>query len=244
MVPPVSDLSSWPRRFYTDGHGAPGALWVVVGQFRALRLDSKRYRTEGLPDGLTMEKHLKGGSTFPDFVFGATWAEVAKADHPGLLDRARKAPEAVVIDGTIQRYDDLDYLRDLVGLFDRGAVAVCDVLAFKWWTRETFLHQLWQPRRPMPFQHISILQSPQHDGRVWLHTRGMRLFGRPDLSVWGVRPHEIESVVELINTVIGLFAEGADLADGSTLADGKVRFCLRGGLEDPAFHNHYLEVLR
>lgn len=244
----MNDLPTWPRRYYTDGHGAPGLVWAVFGQFRPLRLESLRYRTEGLPDGLSFEKQLKGGAAFPDVLFRDTWAEVANADRPGLLDLARKAPEAYLITGTVQRYDDLDYLRDLVGLvaclFDRGAVAICDVSAFKWWDRTSFLHQLWMPKRPMPFQHVSILQSVQPDGAYWLHTRGMRLFGRPDVSVRGVGADEIEPVVELINTLIGLFAEGGHLDDGATLADGRVRVQLRGGLDDPAFNNRYLEVIR
>lgn len=241
----MHDLQSWPRRSYTGNVGAPAPVWVVLGSFQPLRLDSAQYRTQGLPDGMQMLKVLKGQRGFPDHVFQATWAEMANQDHPGLLAQAREAPEAWLLEGTVQDGTSLDYLRDLIGLvaclFDRGARAVVDVLAFKWWDRESFLHQLWMPRRPMPFQHVTILASPRPDGLLWVHTRGMRLFGRPDVSVPRVEPADVERVTEALNDLIVLFTEGGWLPDGSALA-GTAR--LRGGLEDPGFHNTYLEVVR
>lgn len=220
---------------------------MVYGAFRPIRLESARFRTDGLPDGLELIKVLKGSRNFPDFAFRDTWEEVAGHDFPGLLDQVRKAPEAYILQGTVQDPSTLDYLRDLVGLvtclFDRGGIGIVDVLAYKWWDRTAFEHQLFHPRRPMPFQHISILQSLQPDGRVWLHTRGMRLFGRPDISIRDVGLQHFEQQVECINALIARFAEGEVLRDRTRLPDGR-RLVLQGSLRDPAFHNHYFEVLR
>ena len=100
----------------------------------------------------------------------------------------------------------------------------------------------------MPFQHISILQTPQSDGLVWLHTRGMRLFGRPDVSMHGVRPEDVGAVAEILNRFIGAFSQGAVVEDREEfsleLLPGRAVCELRGDLEDPLFHNVHLEVLR
>lgn len=247
----MSDLVTWPRRNHSAGGGLPSVLWVVFGQFKPLRLDSATYRTAGLPLGMEKVPYLKGEEGFPDFVFRNTWEEVGLNEHPGVLDRARRAPEAIVLRGSARDDGTLDYLRDLVGLttclLDRGGIAVVDVMAFKWWSPDAFRHQLFLPRRPMPYQHVSILQSKQPDGRWWLHTRGMRLFGRPDFSVPNLLDDGVDAAVEVVNELIGRLAQGEVLRDGavSILALPNVRASVhhRGSLDDPAFNNVFIEVV-
>lgn len=246
------DLPTWPRRSHVEGAGRAYVHWVVFGHFRPLHLDPASYRSRGAPIGVHQERVARDDDGFPRFVFVDTWAAIAEQDHPGLLDRVARAPQAVVLEGAIAHDRTLDYLRDLIGLvtclLDGGGVGVCDVLALKWWTPEAFQHQLFTPRRPMPFQHVSILASPEPGGRIWLHTHGMRLFGRPDVSIRSVAPEEVEPLVEVINRFIAAFAEGMAIGEGEEVVVEMLKGAWvchhRGTPDDPLFHNVYLEVSR
>lgn len=246
------ELPSWPRPHLEAEVGRPYVHWLVFGHFRPLELDRASYRTRGVPEGLRFERLTPDHPEWPAFVLRDTWAEIAYQDFPGLIEAAARAPQVAVLEGPIADHGTLDYLRDLVGfvtcLVDRGGVAVADVLAFKWWSPAAFHHQLFAPRRPMPFQHVSILASPQPDGRIWLHTRGMRLFGCPDVSVRSVEPREVEAVVEVVNRFIGAAAEGRVVTDGEEIPvemlSGTWVCHHRGGVDDPTFLNLHIEVVR
>jgi hypothetical protein len=245
------ELPSWPRRLYAEDGGRPYVYWLVFGHFRPLELHPASYRSHGVPDGVRHERIEREDPNFPAFVLRDTWAEIAWQDYPGLLDAVARAPQVTVLEGAVTSASTLDYLRDLVGvvtcLLDRGGVGVVDVLAHKWWSPEAFRHQLFAPRRPMPFQHVSILASPAPDGTAWMYTRGMRIFGRPDVSVRAVRPEQTEAFVEMFNRFIAASAEGLVVHEGDEVAiemlPGSWLCHHRGRLDDPMFHNVHLEVV-
>ena len=78
------------------------------------------------------------------------------------------------------------------------------------------------------------------------HTRGMRKFGRPDLSVRGVNPAYQELAIELCNRFIELQAFGHVIPEGQKvrlkgLPDGMT--CRHSGsFEDPDFNNTHVEI--
>src|SRR5439155_26535071 len=83
-------------------------------------------------------------------------------------------------------------------------------------------------------------------GRLWLHTRGLRKFARPDLSLRGAPEPLPKSAVDLIRRFIGLQILGGQVLEGhqiriSGLPDGMT--CHHAGdLEDPDFNNVHIEI--
>ena len=86
-----------------------------------------------------------------------------------------------------------------------------------------------------------ILVSEDDAETTWLHTRGMRQYGRPDLSVRGVGSSHIDAVTQMIERFIDLQANGGVIPDGEEIRmrglppGGVCRH--RGSLDDPDFNN-------
>ena len=81
---------------------------------------------------------------------------------------------------------------------------------------------------------------------IWLHTRGLRKFGRPDISVRPVPLAYVEPVIGLLNRFIELQALGGLIADGQEIRMKDLpagMICRHAGdLEDPDFNNVHVEI--
>ena len=62
--------------------------------------------------------------------------------------------------------------------------------------------------RPLLFYVVFGVKDGE-DKTVWLHTRGMRKFGRPDISLEQVESSKIETAAQIINQMIYYGAAGA-----------------------------------
>jgi hypothetical protein len=81
-------------------------------------------------------------------------------------------------------------------------------------------------------------------GRSWVHTRGMRKFGRPDISLRNVPDRDIDRAGQLCERLADMQALGAHFVDGQSLeAEGLPGLVakLGGDLEHPDFNNTYVE---
>jgi hypothetical protein len=145
----------------------------------------------------------------------------------------------------------LDYFRDAVGLvmalLESGGIGVFDPHMFKWWSPEEWRQSAFDPAGPVPRHHVVILTSEDSEpGLKWYHTRGMRKFGRPDLSVHAVTPDIQAGVEDLFNRFIEMLAFGAVVPDGQPIRMASLpqgwRCFHRGTLEDPDFNNTHLEI--
>jgi hypothetical protein len=91
-----------------------------------------------------------------------------------------------------------------------------------------------------------ILVSEEPNGTEWVHTRGLRKFGRPDLSVHGVSLLNKPGVIDLCNRFIELQAFGGAILEGQeirmqSLPPG-MRCHRRGDVDDPDFNNVHVEI--
>ena len=105
--------------------------------------------------------------------------------------------------------------------------------------KETFF----EPDHPQPHRHVMIYYSEDRTG-VWLHTRGMT-FGRPDLSVRGVRPEDVDHAAAMCNELIDFQADGGLLSDGQVVRHPPLGgFVARyaGDRDDPEFNNVHVEL--
>lgn len=240
----------WEREFYQPESGDAVLSFVVFGELVAdMEVSASEYRTSGPPKGTEME--LFSRREHGDWIDGFTGGYLGAllAEDKILEERVKTAPTVALLQGEVEDPETLDYLRDAVGvvtaLLDSGGVAVLDAVALRWWTPEEWREAIFDPSAPEPIEHVSLLASEEEDG-FWLHSRGLRKFGRPDLSVRGLKEDGLEIFAGLFESLIVTLAGGATIPDGQRLRIGGTKIemesNLAGALDDPDFDNVHYEL--
>lgn len=242
---------AWSRPAHAPGGGDAFLFYVVFGVAPgSLEISRSTYRFRGVPQGIDVQAYGPDQATVVrSFRTGPLWTDLG-ARRPSLAASVAAADSCVVVVGTVPDPQDLLYLRDVVGLvtslLDRGAVAVLDPQGFAWWEPVEWRREIFELDGADPHRHVIILTSEDGPGTKWFHTRGLRKFGRPDVSLHGVTPAREAAATELCNRFIGLQAFGGIVPEGQEirmagLPEGAV--CRhRGTLEDPDFNNVHLEI--
>jgi hypothetical protein len=250
---PLSNTSIWIRPYWAPGDEHAVLLFFVFGQFQQeLRIPAARFGSKGLPDGVELFRYphdtLRQWEGYP---LAGALGELLENDHPQAFAAAAKAPEVLSVRGRLEDADSLDYLRDTLGvlaaLYDIGAVAVADPQILS-----LFDHDAWHARFLIEGgaparNHVLILCDPDPqagDVHFWVRTRGMRKFGRPDISIRGVPPTQTNAAGELCLRLVERQVMGAHFKDGQELEieglPGLLRARRAGSLEDPQFNNTHI----
>ena len=245
------DLQDWPRPHYTPGGAAPFLFYVVFGAaVEDLRLSRKKYRCDEIPPGLeTLSYGPDSAEVVERFRNGLLWDALRESD-PALAGEIANQRRCVIVRGILRDAPSLNDFRNTIGLLtcllDHGGIGICDPQSLAWWSPREWRRKVFDPALPSPHEHVVILFSEEADGTRWFHTRGLRKFGRPDLSMHNV-PHEhADSVVRMFNRFIEFQALGGLIAEGQAvhmppLPDGIS--CAHGGSEDdPDFNNVHVEL--
>lgn len=245
-------LDDWPRRYFSPGGDTPFLFYVVFGcDTRELGLSRSKYRCDSIPEGLQVHDYGPGRhpEVLDEFRQGFLWDELRQSD-PALAGAVARQTRCTIVRGSVFDDASLNYFRNTIGLItallDCGGVAIQDAQSLKWWSPQAWRTQVFDPAAAQPSEHVAILCSAESPGVQWLHPRGMRKFGRPDLSIHGVGSPYFDAVVDLFNRFIEFQAFGGIIAEGQeirikTLPAGM--FCLHGGdLEDPDFNNVHVEI--
>ncbi len=248
------DLPDWPRKYYQGPGGKPSLFYAVFGAFGQLPAMSRQeYRSNGVSPGLEISHY--GKSKHPEvldgFRQGYVWDELIKHD-PALAEAVAAADESLVLRGELEDQADLNYLRDAVGLLaflvDHGGIVAYDPQMFYWWRPEEWKERIFEPGGAVPSHHVVILTSDEEEDAslTWFHTRGMRKFGRPDLSVHRVPPHHHDAVIELCNRFVEFQAFGGVIEEGQEIRmktlPGGMTCHHTGDLDDPDFNNVHVEI--
>jgi hypothetical protein len=243
----------WLRLHFKLPGGKPFLFFAVYGRFHDLpSLSASHYRSTGTPPGFELSRY--DGRQHPDvlrqFQEGYVWNEV-RSHNPILAGRIAESSECLILRGEIQDCDNLNYLRDSVGLLtfllDYGGITVYDPQMFQWWEPEEWRNRIFDPAGPVPRHHVVILTSEESDSALtWLHTRGMRKFGRPDISIHNVPANQHDAAIDLCERFIELQAFGGIIEDGqairmNSLPEGMT--CHHAGdLDDFDFNNVHIEI--
>jgi len=241
------ELPIWERSRFQPAEGQAFLFYVIYGQFpEELAISGSKYRCAGLPPGFDLrklERAKHGPLPFTDAEYGKVIRD------PALFARIGTASECSVLQGVIPNPTDLNYLRDVVGLttylLDNGGFAVADPQQLELYDAERWHREIFDSGTPNVSRHVKILYSDEADGR-WYHTRGLRKFGRPDLSISGAPRDYNDAIVELCNRFIELQALGGVIPEGQeirmkSLPDG-LRCHHAGDLDDPDFNNVHVEI--
>lgn len=240
------------RPYYKDMNYRPFLFYVVFGVRPApLEISRQRHHANELPAGL--ELLLKDRESSPDAMdalLGGTLGRVLEADDPRLYRAARETGCWTILRGEARQDADLGYLRNAVGfvqaLAEKGAAAVLDLLTLRLYTPERWEKEVFSA--PLdPFVHAVILSSAMEDGTVWLHTRGMCKFGRPDISLTRVPPKETTAAARVVNQMIFYGAQGLFFTGPARLHLPGGGFCIvfpefANDFDNPDFNNAYYRL--
>lgn len=248
-----SKLKSWPRPHHTPGGGDALLFFAVFGKFDLEKpLSASKYRSAGPGDWLDVT-HLNRADApevFAGYQSPPMW-DLFVRDAPVTAAEAEKAPELVAVRAEVPDPTSLDYFRDAIGvvtwLLDCGGASVYDPQRLWLWSADEWKSDVFEPAEPRPMEHTVILVSEDDQpGTSWLHTRGLRQYGRPDVSVRGVGPAHVDAVTHMIERFIETQVYGGVVKDGQEvhmrgLPPGGV--CrVRGDLDDPDFNNVHIAV--
>lgn len=242
---------SWPRPYWQPSGESIALYFYVFGRFAPeLAIPAARYASAGLPDGVQLQRYghnaLRGWDGYP--LQGAL-GELLQEDAPAAFDLARAAPEVLVVRGELADRDDLDYLRDtlgvLAGLLDVGGGAILDPQILTLFDAAGWRRHYLVPGGAPPRHHVLILRNADEQaGRSHIHTRGLRKFGRPDLSFRHVPDAQAEQAGLLCERLVELQALGARFAEGQPLEveglPGDLIAHPGGSPDDPRFNNTHV----
>jgi len=246
-------IQDWARPYYRPGGVDPFLFYVVYGAVDlAAELAAEVYRSQGIPDGIDVMHYTSKDSpgVIQGFREGYVW-NCLRQDLPEFAAQIAAASECVILKGHPADGRDLNYFRDVVGLLthflDHGGICVYDPQMFKWWQPQEWHHRIFEPAAPVPRHHVVILTSDgETAGETWFHSRGMRKFGRPDLSLHHVRRSNHPAVIDLFERFIEHQALGGVIAEGQPIRMASLppgMTCLHGGdLDDPDFNNVHVEI--
>jgi hypothetical protein len=225
-------------------------FYVIYGQFPTnIQLSAATYGTTGIPKGIEVRKlNREQRPVFP-FTDG-DFAKVIKGDNPSNFAAILAAPECVIIQGEVANPADLNYLRDSIGVatwfLDHGGVGVMDPQQVKLYEPATWRKAIFDPTPPMWTKHVVILLTKEPDGTQWIHTRGLRKFGRPDLSLHHVPQVHANAAIEMFNRFIILQVEGGLIPEGQQIrmAGFPAGMTCRhaGSPDDHNFNNTHVEI--
>jgi hypothetical protein len=249
-----NDLTPWQRPCFEAGGGNALLFFAVYGQFAAeIQLSAAEYRTAGVPAGLMLRKLNRTQS--PEFPFTSeSIGKLLRPENPALFAELQRQPECLILQGEIPDPADLNYLRDAVGMItsflEHGGIAAIDPQQLRLFDSANWRKEMFDPEPPNLLKHVLTIYSedPQAapEKRLWFHTRGLRKFGRPDLSLRNVPPGQQAAAVNLINRFVLLQANGGLIPEGEeihmpSLPTGLI--CHQAGsLEDPEFNNVHVEI--
>lgn len=245
-------MEDWTRDYFESGGGNPFLFYVLFGNFTELGpLSRSKYWSSGVPKGVELMHYSREshGDVIDSFCEGYLWDSLKNKDN-ALAAKVPASGECYALKGEISDPDDLNYFRDAIGILtyfaDHGGLCLYDPFMFKWWGMDEWRRRVFEPHELSPRDHSVILFSEEADG-VWYHTRGLRKFGRPDLSIHGMDSDSEEGALEVINRFIEFQALGGVIEEGAEVRvkgfpEG-YRCRHRGDLDDPDFNNVHIEIV-
>lgn len=250
----TAQTPEWPRPYWQPGADEDVLLqFYVFGKFdpHELVIPARRYGSPGLPGGVDLKRfqniELRKWEGYP---LAGALGGIMRDEAPDTYEQARIAPEVLVVRGQLQDGPGLDYLRDTLGvlaaLLDIGGRVILDPQIMGLFDADAWRARYLVPGGAPPRSHVLILRSDEPGSdRSWVHTRGLRKFGRPDLSFRQVPAHELERAGVLCEKLLEMQVLGTRFAAGQALEVEGMQQALvaqpGGSLDDPEFNNRHVE---
>ena len=244
----------WHRPQFEKPFDDPFLFYVIFGiENTQLYLSRKLHNIDECPKELNIQYYSKDSSTeereYIEGFFNEPISKLLENQNKTLFEQAIKAKDIVVVSGTLPESDSLNYLKNSLGVLKaltmNKNVPILNYQTFQLLPSEEWAKQYFEPRQPNPCNHAVILYSKETEG-LWFHTRGMRAFGRPDLSLTAWPEDKTQEAQGIINRLIEMYALGSYPEDGKRirvqgLPDG-MQTTLKGDHDNLDFNNYYIEI--
>lgn len=244
---------NYERPYYEDLNYHPLLFYVVFGvKDEYLKVSKSRHHVDEFPAGLECVFNQKpDNEAYMSEMLGGTLGDILAEKNPDLYERIQQTDKWAIIGGEVVQDSDLNYMRNVIGFvqafLDEGAIGVLDLQTFTLFSAEEWEQGIFGQEFD-PYQHVTILVSEVVEGIYWLHTRGMRKFGRPDIGIENVDAEEIEDAAQVINQMIYYGSLGAFFSRATKLHThtGKAYIVKPEFVEDfdnPDYNNAYYQLL-
>lgn len=243
----------YERPYYEDINYRPFLFYVVFGvDDLQLNVSRKQHRVYEFPEGLDCmlyDKATEGG--YMNSLIGGALGKTLNMKYPELYQTVLKTDKWAVIRGEVQNDTSLNYMRNTIGfvqaLAEKEAVGILDLQTFTLYTPQEWNKNIFELEFN-PWSHVVILTSEMEDGSVWLHTRGLRKFGRPDVSMEGVPACDTENAAQVINQMIHYSVLGVFYSRPVKLhTHNRLTYILKpefvDDIDNPDFNNSYYRLL-
>ncbi|MGN1120292.1 MAG: hypothetical protein ACI4Q4_08025, partial [Oscillospiraceae bacterium] len=185
----------------------------------------ERHGVSGFPEGLEFRMLHRGEhGDYMDSLMCGAYGEMLEQENAALYEKIRRAERWVLVSGEIQQDDTLEYFKSCIGIVqaicENGAEGVLDLQTITLYSPQDWHDKVFAA----DFEPVkaTIIMASRTDNGLWLHTRGMRKFGRPDIGIEGIPENDLQTAAEIAEQMIRYSAMGAVFTQGAV-------FCISGG---------------
>lgn len=250
---------SWLRSHWKPSDRTAKLFYVVLGvpQEGGLQVSRARHRVTQHEPEIEITTHQRSGNEdwfngwfdFPGGRFSEVFGEKAPL--------VRSTEHLTVVQADFTDRDNLDYLRNTIGMVsaivDNFALGVFDMYRASWMTAEEWTRKFIDRDAFRVKDHIAIAvtEDDRFQPGLWLHTRGMIKFARPELQVRHVPQQDaaVQTAAEVLERIAGYLAAGAAIRHGEQMTirnpEGKLTFLETpddSESDEPHFCNASLEI--
>ena len=242
------------RPYYQDINYHPFLFYVVFGaDCTSLSVSREKHRVSEFPKGLDLFMVQRPeNNDYMDAMLGGSIADTLRRSEPELFDAALASDVWTVLRGEITNDATLGYMSNTIGivqaLAEQNAAAILDLQTFTLFSADEW-NDTYFTQELDPCAHADILVSQTDSNTCWLHTRGMRKFGRPDISIENIPINQcIETAKQIIDQMIFYGAQGAFFSRAVKLHTHDGHACIVSpafieDMDDPDFNNCHYRIL-
>jgi len=247
----------WERVYFKESYdkGKPFLFYVLFGadNMSEMQISKDKHNVDEMPNGLELANHNKLDSAeqknYVEGFLNDNFTKFLKEKSNKLFEEVLTCKNIIVVKGEFEDTNSLNYLKNTIGIIqaiiETNIVAIFDLQILEWFKPEEWSKKYFEPKAPNSFDHIKIFWS-ENGNDIWLHTRGMRKFGRPDLSIRKVTSEKKDLGIEIINRFIQAYAYGFIPDETQAIKikgmEEGVYGKIKGNYDDPDFNNYYFEI--
>lgn len=243
------------RPFYIDINYHPYLFYVIFGTVaQKLEVSKERHKVDEFPEGLEFFFiDRENDSEYMDNMLGGAVGNILMEENPELYLKVKDEKTWAIIRGEIKNDTDLSYMRNTIGfiqaLLEKGAKGVLDFSTVMLYSPYDWRRRMFE-KEFNPCDHVLILSSKDRRAKkevMWLHTRGMSKFGRPDISFGNVPVGKEHVVGTVISQMIYFTAQGAFYTKPAKFHFNKKHACVvtpifQNDFENSVFNNAFYKI--
>ena len=197
----------YERPYYVDINYHPLIYYVIFGvKDEELKISRERHFVEEVPEDITISMLTReSDDEYMEALLEGAIGSILQEDKPELYDQIMTSDTWALISGEVAQDADLSYMKNLIGIVqafvETGAFCVLDLQTFGMYSAKEWTDAIFAPEFNA-CSHVKILVSEMEDKTFWLHTRGIRKFGRPDVGIEHVKEEDMKDAVDIMNKMI------------------------------------------